>query len=112
MPELLPPEALPQFLADTLNGTRGNPQAAFDAAAIEVGGTFRTTAIYQSPIEIGATIAVPDGNSLTMYDSTQHILGVRNALSRVLQMPLGKVRVITHYVGGALEASASPGRTP
>ena len=35
-----------------------------------------------------------------MYDSTQHILGVRNALSRVLSLPLEKVRVMTHYVGG------------
>ena len=96
----LPPEALPKFLADTLNGIRGNPQEALAAAAVKAGGTFRTTAIYQSPIEIGATIAVPDGESLTVYDSTQHILGVRNALSRVLQMPLEKVRVITHYVGG------------
>jgi len=96
----LAPEALPQFLAATLNGTRGDPQAGLSAAAFTAGGTYRTTAIYQSPIEIGATIAVPEGDSLTVYDSTQHILGVRNALSRVLQMELTKVRVIAHFVGG------------
>ena len=45
-----------------------------------------------------------DGDSLIVYDATQHIPGVRNALSRVLQMPLDKIRVITHFVGGAFGA--------
>ncbi|MBV9676200.1 MAG: xanthine dehydrogenase family protein molybdopterin-binding subunit, partial [Acidobacteriaceae bacterium] len=97
----LSPEALPDFLAKTLNGTRGDPEAGLAAAGAVVKGEYRTSAIYQSPIEIGATIAVWDGDHLTVYDSTQHILGVRNALSRVLEIPLDKIRVIAHFVGGA-----------
>jgi len=98
------PEELPNFLADSLNTLRGNIDAGKNAASFTVGGHYRTPAIYQSPIEIGATIAVPDGDSLTVYDATQHILGVRNALSRALLMPLEKIRVVTHYVGGAFGA--------
>ena len=99
-----PPEELPKFLADSLNTIRGDIDQGRKEAVFTVNAGYRTPPIYQSPIEIGATIAVPDGDTLTIYDATQHILGVRNALSRVLQMPLDKVRVITHYVGGAFGA--------
>ncbi len=98
------PEELPKFLADSLNTVRGSVDEGRAGADLTVKAIYRTPAIYQSPIEIGATMAVPDGDSLTVYDATQHILGVRNALSRVLQMPLDKIRVITHYVGGAFGA--------
>ena len=99
------PEELPKFLGDSLNTVRGDVTAARAASEFIVSNEYSTPAIYQSPIEIGATIAVPDSNgSLTIYDATQHILGVRNALSRVLLMPLEKIRVITHYVGGAFGA--------
>ena len=95
------PQALLDMLAKALNATRGNPEQGLRDAEVRLEGTYATTPIYQSPIEIGATIAVPDGERLTVYDSTQHVMGVRNALSRVLKMPLDRIRVITHFVGGA-----------
>lgn len=101
----LAPHELPEFLAKGINAVREDPDAGLAAAEVTAGGTFDTPPIYQSPIEIGATIAVPAaGDKLTVYDSTQHILGVRNALSRVLEMPLENIRVVAHYVGGGFGA--------
>ncbi len=101
----LAPRELPEFLAKGINTVRENPDAGLAAAEVTAGGVFDTPPIYQSPIEIGATIAVPAaGDRLTVYDSTQHILGVRNALARVLGLPLENIRVVAHYVGGGFGA--------
>lgn len=99
--EALAPEALPDALAKQLNGSRGDPDAGIADADVIIRSEYKTSAVYQSPIEIGATIAVWQDDHLTVYDSTQHIMGVRNALARVLQIERDRVRVITHFVGGA-----------
>ena len=58
--------------------------------------------VYQSPIEPHASIAYwdNDGSTLVLYSSTQVPHYLHYMVARVLDMPLGKIRIIRPPVGG------------
>jgi xanthine dehydrogenase YagR molybdenum-binding subunit len=83
--------------ADTAEGDVG---AALAAAATTVDETYTTPAVHNNPMEPHATIAVWDGDALTLYDSNQGPHRVRGDLATMFGLPPDRVRVITPYVGG------------
>jgi 4-hydroxybenzoyl-CoA reductase alpha subunit len=68
--------------------------------------------VYQSPLEPHASIAYweNDGSNLVLYSSTQVPHYVHYMLARVLDIPLGKIRIIRPPVGGGFggKAATSP----
>jgi xanthine dehydrogenase YagR molybdenum-binding subunit len=86
---------------------RGDPDAALAAAAVKVDATYTTPVEHHNPMEPHATIAVWDGDRLTLYDSTQAIFGTRKRISDALGIPADAVRVITEYVGGGFGSKGS-----
>jgi 4-hydroxybenzoyl-CoA reductase alpha subunit len=64
--------------------------------------------IYQAPIEPHASIAdwEHDGSVLVLYSSTQVPHYVHYMVARVLDMPLGKIRIIRPPVGGGFGGKA------
>ncbi|MFQ6037889.1 MAG: molybdopterin cofactor-binding domain-containing protein, partial [Candidatus Aminicenantales bacterium] len=58
--------------------------------------------VYQSPIEPHAAIAMwdPDGSTLILYSSTQVPHYLHYMVARVLNIPLGQIRVLRPPVGG------------
>ena len=68
--------------------------------------------VYQSPLEPHASIAYweNDGSTLVLYSSTQVPHYVHYMVARVLDIPLGKIRIIRPPVGGGFGAKA--GTTP
>jgi len=57
-----------------------------------------------NPMGLFATVAVRDGDSLTVYDSTQWPDGVRAALAAAFGVPESGVRVLAPFVGGGFGA--------
>jgi xanthine dehydrogenase YagR molybdenum-binding subunit len=62
--------------------------------------TYTTPIEHQNPMEPSASIAAWDGDSLTIYDSTQWVYGTCEIVSYTLGIPKENVRIISHYVGG------------
>jgi len=60
-----------------------------------------------NPMEPHATIAVWEGEQLTLYDATQGITGTRNTVSKALGIPADHVRVISPFVGGGFGCKGS-----
>lgn len=92
-----------QVFGDDLQIRRGDPDAAFaraKAAGVVVEATYTTPSEHHNPMEPSATVAVWEGESLTVYDSTQWVVGTRNALAQAFGLPPERVRVICPYVGG------------
>jgi xanthine dehydrogenase YagR molybdenum-binding subunit len=77
-----------------------------DQAAGASRATMHFDAVYTTPIEIHnpmephATIAVWEGDALTLYDSTQSVSGVRDTVAELLGLGADKVRVVCPFVGG------------
>ena len=68
---------------------------------------FATQRTVQAPIEPHACLAQYDqGGKLTLWTSTQTPHYVQKQLSRVLGLPLGRIRVIKPYLGGGFGGKA------
>ena len=80
--------------------SRGDVAKGFAEADAVVEDTYRTSVEIHSPMESFGSVANWDGDQLTVWDSTQGPFDVQRSLARALKMPVGKVRVISHYMGG------------
>ncbi|MBV9718500.1 MAG: xanthine dehydrogenase family protein molybdopterin-binding subunit [Candidatus Eremiobacteraeota bacterium] len=83
---------------------RGNPEAAFAAADARVDQTYVTPVQTHNAIELHASVAVPDGEQITLYNTTQAVVNSRNVLSEMLGQRRENVRVIMKFLGSGFGA--------
>ncbi len=89
-----------------------NQAFAFDAgdpdplegAAVVVRQRMFNQRVAPVPLEGNAILAIPDGEALTLYVSTQHPFQLRDAIASALGLPEGSVRCIVEDVGGGFGA--------
>jgi CO/xanthine dehydrogenase Mo-binding subunit len=89
---------------------RGDVAKGFAEADAVVEETYRTSVEIHSPMESFGSVANWEGDQLTVWDSTQGAFDIQRALAAALKMPLGQVRVISHYMGGGFGAKLSFGK--
>lgn len=87
---------------------RGDAQKAFDTATIKIDYFYTTPPETHSAIELHATVAVPDGDTLTMYETSQGVVNHRNVVVQQLGMGLEKVRVISKFLGSGFGGKLFP----
>jgi xanthine dehydrogenase YagR molybdenum-binding subunit len=87
---------------------KGAVEAAFADAALRVDATYTTPPEHGSPMEPPATIAAWDGDTLTLYDSTQGPYRVASRLAGLFDLPIEAVHVVAEYVGGGFGAKLMP----
>jgi xanthine dehydrogenase YagR molybdenum-binding subunit len=86
---------------------RGEAQAAFAGAPVQLTATYTHAATHHNPMEPGATTAhweAPD--RLTVYDTTQGVSETQKTLAAMLGLATEQVRVITKYLGGGFGCKA------
>ncbi|MGA7612432.1 MAG: xanthine dehydrogenase family protein molybdopterin-binding subunit [Xanthobacteraceae bacterium] len=89
--------------------TRGKATRAFDEAAVRVDAAYSMPVEHHNPMEPYAATAVWEGDDrITIYDKTQGPLNCRNYVASVFGMKPDKVRVLSHYVGGAFGSGLRP----
>jgi xanthine dehydrogenase YagR molybdenum-binding subunit len=79
---------------------RGDVDQGFAEADAVLEETYRTSCEIHTPMEVHGSVAKWDGDQVTVWDTTQGVFAVQNSLASALKMPLSKVRVIGHYMGG------------
>jgi xanthine dehydrogenase YagR molybdenum-binding subunit len=99
----LPPSGI---FGEAPDSVRGDPEAALARAEVRLDATYTTPTEHHHPLEPGATVAAWDGGRLTLYDSTQWVSGVRDAVAMTLGMATDQVRVVSPFVGGAFGSKA------
>jgi xanthine dehydrogenase YagR molybdenum-binding subunit len=103
--EYAPAEANLRRRLDDYKGTRksvskrGDPDGALQSAPVRVDATYVTPSETHNPIELHSSVAVWNGERLTMYETTQGVVNQRQVLSQTLGVPLENVRVITKFLG-------------
>ena len=83
------------------------PVAALNSAPARVEKIYQTPMENHNPIEPHATIAMWEGDHLTLFDATQGIFGARNRVAGLFGLHDENVRVICHYVGGGFGTKGS-----
>jgi xanthine dehydrogenase YagR molybdenum-binding subunit len=105
-PDLYAPEkANAGFATDA---GRGDPTAALASAPVRVDATYTTPGLHNNAMEPHASLAVWDGDAVTVYDSNQGAPTARDTLAQVLGMDPGKVRVVNRHVGGGFGSKGTP----
>jgi xanthine dehydrogenase YagR molybdenum-binding subunit len=79
----------------------GDFAKAFDAAEVKMSAGYETPTQHHNPMELFATSCVWNGDSLTIYEPSQYVYGLKNGVAAQLGIDVEKVRVINPYVGGA-----------
>ncbi|MBV9539306.1 MAG: xanthine dehydrogenase family protein molybdopterin-binding subunit [Acidisphaera sp.] len=79
---------------------RGDPDAAFADAPVKVDATYTTPVEHHNPMEPHATIAVWQGDRLTVWTATQGISSAQHTLATMFGVDPGNVHVLDPYVGG------------
>ncbi len=90
----------PQFLWPVTSSV-GDADKAIATGEVRIKQTYITTDRHHNPMEPHATTAIWDTEgALTLYETTQHIFGTRELVSMVLGVPLAKINVVCHFLGG------------
>jgi xanthine dehydrogenase YagR molybdenum-binding subunit len=79
---------------------RGDIDAGLAEAEVLIDQTYRTQTTPHSCLEAHGSVAQWEGDVLTLYESTQHVFGVRKQIARGLGIDESRVRVICNYMGG------------
>lgn len=90
--------------------TRGDVTRGFAQADVIVEGVFTTPTQIHTPLETHACVASWDGQTMTLWESTQDVESVRERIAKLLELDRAHVRVLSPYVGGAFGAKFGAGK--
>jgi xanthine dehydrogenase YagR molybdenum-binding subunit len=98
-----------QTLGEELQVQRGDPEGALASAEIRVDVTYTTPTEHPCAMEPHAAVASWAGDTLTVYNSTQWVMGDQAVLAAAFGLQREKVRVLAPFVGGMFGSKASTG---
>ncbi|HLY41483.1 MAG TPA: xanthine dehydrogenase family protein molybdopterin-binding subunit [Terracidiphilus sp.] len=87
---------------------RGDPDSALGSAAVSVDYTYSTPVETHNPMEMHGTVAVWNGDEVTLYEGTQGVVNHRIVMSEVLGVPRENVRVISRFIGSGFGGKLFP----
>jgi xanthine dehydrogenase YagR molybdenum-binding subunit len=87
---------------------RGDPDQALSTAPVVVDETYTTPVETHNPMEMHGTVAVWEGDSLTLYECTQGVVNHRAVMAEVLGVPHENVRVISRFIGSGFGGKLFP----
>ena len=91
---------VPSFAFGPVSVSRGNFEKACAGAARKIDQHYSTPIEHHNPMEPSATVAVWEGDQLTLYDATQWVMGARNSVADMLQKNRESVHIVSEFVGG------------
>ncbi len=96
----------PQFLWPVASSV-GDADKGIRDGAVRIEQTYTTSDRHHNQMEPHATAAVWDADgALTLYETTQHIFGTKELVSIVLGVPIEKINVVCHFLGGGFGGKA------
>ena len=88
---------------------RGDPDAGFAQADAAIEQTYRVPVQTHSCLETHGVVAQWEGDRLTVWCSTQGVVGVRDEFARYFNVPQDQVRVICEHMGGGFGSKFGAG---
>jgi xanthine dehydrogenase YagR molybdenum-binding subunit len=98
-----PPQGPPR-----IHYSRGSAAQAFDAAPVKIDQTYVIPVETHNPMEMHATIAVWDGDRITLYESSQGVVNHQHVMSEMLGTPLDRITVLSPFCGSGFGGKLFP----
>ena len=89
-----------EFFGEKLKALRGDPAGAFKSAAVKLEAEYVTPNEHHNPMEPSASMAAWEGDQLTLWETTQWVVGARNTVAETLGVSEEKVHIISPFIGG------------
>jgi xanthine dehydrogenase YagR molybdenum-binding subunit len=86
---------------------KGDVVAGLAKADVRIEHMYSTPMHNHNPMEPHSTVAVPDGDKLTVYDATQYVIGDRDTIAKTFGLPPENVRLISYFTGGGFGSKGS-----
>jgi xanthine dehydrogenase YagR molybdenum-binding subunit len=104
------PNVDPHLVAERIKvvSERGDAEAGYAAAPVAIDAHYAISPETHNPIETHATVAIWDGDELTLYETSQGVVNHRNVLADMLGLPRHKVRVIAKFIGSGFGSKLWP----
>jgi xanthine dehydrogenase YagR molybdenum-binding subunit len=96
----LPRARIPQGGNPPADSAVGNFEPAFAAAPVQLDVTYTTPLQSHAMMEPHATLAIWDGDKLTLHTSNQMLNRGVASVARTLKMPQENVRLVSPFIGG------------
>ncbi|WP_446743101.1 xanthine dehydrogenase family protein molybdopterin-binding subunit [Silvibacterium acidisoli] len=90
------------------NYTRGKADEAFESAPVKIDETYITPVETHNPMEMHGTIAVWNGDKVTLYETSQGVMNHQGVMSEMLGVPLDRVQVISPFCGSGFGGKLFP----
>ncbi|UCD23748.1 MAG: xanthine dehydrogenase family protein molybdopterin-binding subunit [Gemmatimonadota bacterium] len=97
-------------VSDTQQYQRGDIEQGFVEADVVLEEDYRCECEIHTPMELHGCVAQWDGDSLTLWESTQGVYNVQAQAAAALGVPLSKVRVVNRYMGGGFGSKLAAGK--
>ncbi len=85
----------------------GNFDPGYDSAPVKIDRQYNTAYCFSQPMEPNACVAVPRGEDLELYVSTQIVDAVRSCVANTLKIDPQRIKVFSPYVGGGFGSKLS-----
>ena len=85
----------------------GNFDAEYDRAAVKIDQQYHTSYCCSQPMEPNACLAVPRGEDLVLYVSTQIVDAARSSVANTLKIDPQRIQIVSPYVGGGFGSKLS-----
>lgn len=85
----------------------GNADAALAAAPVSIDVAYETPTQHHNPIELFSTTCQWTGDTLTVYEPSQFVHGLKHGLAEQLGLSPEQVNVVSPFVGGAFGSKGS-----
>ncbi len=92
--------AIPSKNPGSADAVRGNVDTALRAAEYKIEAVYDTPVEHHQPMEPHATIAVWEGENLTLYNASQMVNAAQTSAAATLGLKPEQVRIISPHVGG------------
>ncbi len=79
----------------------GDAVSAIASADVVLDAEYATPTQHHNPIELFTTTCAWSGDRLTVYEPSQFVYGLKNAVAERLAIDPEKVRTVSHFAGGA-----------
>jgi xanthine dehydrogenase YagR molybdenum-binding subunit len=84
-----------------------NFDAGYDGAPVKIDHQYNTPYCFSQPMEPNACLAVPRGEDLELYVSTQIVDAVRGSVANTLKIDPQRIKVVSPYLGGGFGSKLS-----
>jgi len=88
--------------------SRGDAEAGLAQGEIKLDATYITPVETHNPMEMHGTIAVWEGDKLTLYESSQGVVNHHNVAAQVLGMPIEDISIISPFIGSGFGCKLFP----